>query len=339
MTKKKRFGVSQELSRGLTETINVVENNAGTYRNIVLPLSRIELDPDNPRRLNISLSDVRGGLEKSDDLYQVKSDELERLKELSTTIESSGVINPIVVYKRNEHYRVVAGERRCLASILAGKNEIDARVFTEKPKGFDLKLVQWIENTAREDLSLEERIDNINEIILEHQKQKPEVSITATFLKKITGLSLPQVTYYMTVLNAPSDVKRLIKSGSIRSLDKAAVISSVNSSIVREEALTACVNGASLKDLRKLITRAKQIETVQPEKPPVAKKRGRSLSKINMGSTLSTDVVQTIIESVISRGDYEKYAHYFKEVDWMNLDQTSKAFKKLIQILEHEFVR
>lgn len=47
MTKKKRFGISEALTRGLSETINVVENNAGIFRNVVLPLSRIELDPEN----------------------------------------------------------------------------------------------------------------------------------------------------------------------------------------------------------------------------------------------------------------------------------------------------
>ena len=43
MSKKKRFGISEALTRGLSETINVVENNAGIFRNVVLPLSRIEL--------------------------------------------------------------------------------------------------------------------------------------------------------------------------------------------------------------------------------------------------------------------------------------------------------
>ena len=105
------------------------------------------------------------GLDRNDPLYERKLEELEKLKELAITIESSGVINPIVVYKRGEVYRVVAGERRSLASILAGKNEIEARVFNEKPKGFELKLIQWIENTAREDLTLDERIGNIREII------------------------------------------------------------------------------------------------------------------------------------------------------------------------------
>src|SRR4051812_15216650 len=128
MSKRKRFGVSEALTRGLSDTIHVVENNAGIFRNVILPLSRIELDPDNPRKLAISLSDVQNGLDKSDSLHDRKLAELDKLKELATTIESSGVINPVVVYKRGEVYRIVAGERRCLASILAGKSEIDARV-------------------------------------------------------------------------------------------------------------------------------------------------------------------------------------------------------------------
>lgn len=121
MSKKKRFGISEAMTRGLSETINVVENNLGMYRNVVLPLSRIELDPENPRKLTIDLADVRHGIRADDPRQANKQEELERLKEMAHTIKSSGVINPIVVYKNGELYRVVAGERRCLGSILAGK--------------------------------------------------------------------------------------------------------------------------------------------------------------------------------------------------------------------------
>jgi ParB family chromosome partitioning protein len=338
MSKKKRFGVSQALSRGLSETINVVENNAGIFRNTVLPLSRIELDPDNPRKLALSLEDVRSGMNKHDAFYDRKQEELERLKELAVTIENSGIINPVVAYKNGEVYRIVAGERRCLASFLAGKNEIEARVYNEKPKGFELKLLQWVENTAREDLSLSERIGNIREIITEYQAQNGEMDITATFLKNVTGLSLPQATYYMSVLNAPNDVKHMIENGKIRSLDKAAIISNVDSEEIRREALNACINGCSLKDLRKIVARSKKMSTKQalPETPA---KRGRVLTRINMGHTSSTVVIQTLVESVLNRPEYKKYADIFLKVNWTHIDQSSRAYKKLIEILEYEMVR
>lgn len=335
MSKKKRFGVSQALTRGLSETIHVVENNVGTFRNVVLPLSRIELDPDNPRKLTISLDDIRQGLDKNDVLFSRKSEEFEKIKELSSTIESSGVINPIVVYKRGEVYRVVAGERRCLASILAGKNEIDARVFNDKPKGFELKLIQWIENTAREDLTLDERIGNIREIVREYQKDNGEVEVSATLIKNITGLSLPQATYYIAVLNAPDDVKKFIEAGQIRSLDKAAIISTIESDEIRSEALRACLNGSNLKELRNIIAKEKQNIQRKHFEPA---KRGRAITRVNMGFTLNTSVVKTLVQSVLNQIEFRKYSDMFSKVDWEHFDQASRAFKKLIDILEHEKV-
>ncbi len=336
MTKKKRFGISEALTRGLSETINVVENNAGVFRNVILPLSRIELDPDNPRKLSIDLSDVRHGIRRDHPLYQHKQDELEKLKELAHTIKTSGIINPVVVYKLGEVYRVVAGERRCLASILAGKQEIEARIFNEKPKGFDLKLIQWIENTAREDLTLDERLGNVREIIREYQQQHGEAEVTATFLKNITGLSLSQSTYYLTVLNAPNDLQIEIQNGKIRNLDKAALIANVTSHELRQQAIDACINGSSLKQIRTIISQHKMLK--QNRVALKTSSRGRNTVKINMGTTTKSHVVKTLVESVLTQKEYDKYSEIFLQVNWLDLRQTSKAFRKLIEILELEMV-
>jgi ParB family chromosome partitioning protein len=335
MSKKKRFGISEALTRGLTETIHVVENNAGVFRNVVLPLSRIELDPDNPRKLTVNLDDVRHGVRPDDPQYQIKQDELSRLKELAHTIKSSGVINPIVVYKLGETYRVVAGERRSLASILAGKQEIDARVFNEKPKGFDLKLIQWIENTAREDLTLEERLNNVREIIHEYQIQHENQTVNATVLKEITGLSLSQTTYYLLVLSAPEDVQSEIRSGNIRNLDKAAVLAGIQSQDTRKRAIEACIQGSSLKELRNIISQQK----VLAEKSKLdikSEKRGRNATKVNMGSTHHIAVIRQIINCIITQEQYGKYKDIFSTVNWSDLKEATKAFRKLIEILELE---
>jgi ParB family chromosome partitioning protein len=336
MSKKKRFGISEALTRGLSETINVVENNNGIFRNVILPLSRIELDPENPRKLSIDLTDIRHGIRPDDPLFPAKQDELERLKELAHTIKASGIINPIVVYKNGEHYRVVAGERRCLGSILAGKQEIEARVFNEKPKGFDLKLIQWVENTAREDLTLAERLGNVRDIIHEYKIQNKQVDVTATLLKTITGLSLSQTTYYITVLQAPDDVQSHIQNGSIRNLDKAALISGVASPEVRSRLIEACVDGSSLKELRSIVSQQKTLSKSRQELQTSA--RGRGTAKISMGTTMNTHVVKTIVECVTNEKKFGKYMEIFSQVNWKDLRQATKAFRKLINILETETV-
>lgn len=335
MTKKRRFGVSQAISRGLSETIHVAESSAGTFRNTVLPLTRIELDPDNPRKLAITLHDVRHGIAKEDPLAPRKLQELDSLKALAQTIESSGVINPVVAYKGSECYRIVAGERRCLASILAGKGEIEARVFNEKPKGFDLKLIQWIENTAREDLTLEERIGNIRDILNEYRQQHSVNALTPTLLHNITGLSLAQSSYYLTVMAAPEDVQLAIESGELGSLDKAAVIAAVDSDSLREELLGACREGCSLKELRQLAQKQKKLQQL-PEKTLSAKRPGRAPTRVNLGATPHPEVAEFIVKSVLSTPVLTDRAEGFAKVDWRHYDQAASAFRKMVQLLEIE---
>lgn len=331
MTKKKRFGISEALTRGLTETINVVENNAGLFRNVILPLSRIELDPDNPRKLTVDISDIKMGLRSDDSRLLAKQSELEKLKELAHTIKTNGIINPIVVYKHGEIYRVIAGERRCLASILAGKQEIDARVFQERPKAFELKLLQWVENTAREDLTLDERLGNIKDILTEYQKQQPGSTPSATLLKNITGLSLPQCSYYLTTLNAPEDVAEAIQNGSIRNLDKAAMIASIRSLDLRQQAIKACINGSTIKELRNLISQQKQSSAV------VQTTRAQVM---NLNQTLNANpkVIRTLVEAVLKQEGFKHHFSTFKNVNWLDNKQATKAFRKLVDIIEGEIV-
>ncbi|HLB42220.1 MAG TPA: ParB/RepB/Spo0J family partition protein [Gammaproteobacteria bacterium] len=337
MSKKKRFGISEALTRGLSETIHVVEHHSGMFRNVVLPLSRIELDPDNPRKLIIDLADIKQGIRPDDPDHQRKQEELERLKELAHTIQANGVINPVVVYKRGELYRVVAGERRCLAAILAGKQEIDARIFNEKPKEFELKLIQWTENTAREDLTLGERMGNVREIIREYQNQKGSVEINASLLKNMMGLSLSQASYYLAVLNAPEDVQFQIQNGNIRNLDKAALIAGIESPEIRKQAIAACINGSSIKGLRSIINQQrvlKKAKLVLQTSP-----RGRHAAKINMGATNNIEVIKKIINCVITQMQLDHHATaIFSQTNWTDFRQVTQAFRKLIEILEFKVV-
>lgn len=333
MDKKKKFGVSSALSRGFTETISVVENSQGIFRNAVIPISRLELDPDNPRKLTVTMEDVLNGLKNSDSEYQQKLQELANLTDLSNTIKTTGIINPIVVYKYGEKYRVVAGERRTLAAILAKKNEIEARVYTEKPNAFMLRLVQWIENTAREDLSLQERIDNIKEVINAFQQEQND-PISPNRLHEITGLSLAQISCYLTVISAPSDVKEKISNGMINNLDKAAYIAKINAPELRKQAIDGCIAGYSLKQLKLLVTQSK-IKNGSKDRT-VNKKPGPAARRVNLGTSKKISAVKEIIKLIVSTTKYQKHQLLFTETDWTSYDSASQAFLRLIQILELE---
>ena len=73
----------------------------------------------------------------------------ETLKSLADSIKEKGVLQPILVKKLGDEYKIVAGERRFLASQEAGLEEIPACILDEKDND---KEIQLIENTQREDL-------------------------------------------------------------------------------------------------------------------------------------------------------------------------------------------
>lgn len=299
------------------------EKSSSLFYSTVLPLAVIEPDPENPRKLALGLQDIRDGFSKNDPLAAQKELELQKLREVAGTINKSGILNPIIVYQHGDKYRIVAGERRFLAAFITGAKEIEARIYHEKPNDFDLKLAQWVENTAREDLSLMERLDNVRDLIKEYIKLNPDTKVTATWLKDRIHLSLPQATYYLNVLRAPEDLSAAIKRGEINSLDKAAVITTAAVPELRAKAIAACKSGITLKKLRDLVNSAKLGTKINIEK-----------SNISLGTITNHKVLAEIFRAVVSLPEYQNLTQEFTDNDWNQPQTASKAFKKLITILE-----
>lgn len=105
----------------------------------------------------------------------VRSDfDEDRLDELARSIRRNGLIQPISVAKAKDGYRLVYGERRLRASIIAKMKQIPCIVMNEaadRPKLYSL-----IENLQREDLSFFEQADGINALIMQYGMSRQEVS-------------------------------------------------------------------------------------------------------------------------------------------------------------------
>ena len=204
MAKKKVFQISEALTEGLEETITAAHNYSGELRIDVISIKRIEVDPENPRDLAINTDDLYRGLSESDPDYIRKSEELSSLQTIANSIRDQGIINPIVVYKYGDKYRLVAGERRTLASILAGRQDIQAKILDTKPNELKIRLLQWIENVERSDLTLWERLRNLEKIAVTYATKKniSTEQVTITELSNLIGCSKPHAMNYKAVLMA-----------------------------------------------------------------------------------------------------------------------------------------
>ena len=203
MAKKKTFSFGPSLQEGLSSTVTAASSGAGALRVEMIALHKIELDPDNPRDLVLNSSDLNSEIEKGDPQHDRKIKEKAELASMAGSITEQGVINPIVVYQHGDYYRLVAGERRTLASILGNFATIPAKILAEKPEPLKLSLLQWVENIEREDLSLWERIRNLDKIISAYARGKGRTTdeISATELSGLLRCSIQQGTNYKSIVN------------------------------------------------------------------------------------------------------------------------------------------
>lgn len=96
------------------------------------------------------------------------------LQELSESIKQFGLLQPILVQDRKDHYEIVAGERRWRAAKLAGLKEVPViiRDYTEQ----EIAEISLIENIQREDLNPIEEAQAFKRLLEEFHLKQDEVA-------------------------------------------------------------------------------------------------------------------------------------------------------------------
>lgn len=336
MAKKKVFSIGSSLSDGLEQTIAAAHNYSSDLRVDVIPLSKIETDPDNPRALLISLDDITNGINNDDPFFEQKTQEIESLQSLANSIKEQGIINPVIVYEHNGKYRLIAGARRTLASGLAEKADIQAKILDGKPDEVKIRVLQWIENIERSDLSLAEKIDNLEKIIDAYARQNQISSreVTITDISQLVGCVKSHAMNLKTVLEADGDIKELIAKNQIRSLEKAAVLSNIASINLRKKALDECLNGATLKQLKSYLEKDKLTQKKPSLENIVVQKAGRPTLSVNFGKTPNVRVAEIILKSLITNPDISNLKMEIDNLDFESPKCISDAFKTLVRKLE-----
>ena len=172
----------------------------------------------------------------------------EALEELADSIKKYGLIQPIIVTKKDGYYQIVAGERRWRASKKAGMSTIQAIVREDDEK--KNKEIALIENIQREDLNAVEKAEGIKLLMEEYQLTQSQVA-------EIIGKSRSGIANTLRILNLDPRVLELAKQGKLTEGHCRALLAYEDGDKQLKEAMKLIENGRTVRDIERKTQRNK----------------------------------------------------------------------------------
>ncbi|MCH2225563.1 MAG: ParB/RepB/Spo0J family partition protein [Crocinitomicaceae bacterium] len=257
-------GLSALLENAETDITTPSSSGTGSVGSIsMVSIENIEANPFNPR----------------------SNFEKDALKELSASIATHGIIQPLTVRKLGRgKYQLISGERRFRASQLAGLEEVPAYVRIANDQ--TMLEMALVENIQREDL-------NPIEVGLSYQRLIEECDLTQDQLSQKISKSRSSITNHLRLLKLPADIQAGLKERKI-TMGHARALVSAGDVEVQTALFERVVNEKlSVRDIEAII---RGELTNKVEKEPSVKKEKLEISeteftfKEHLGDRLSTKV-------------------------------------------------
>ena len=172
----------------------------------------------------------------------------EALESLAQSIKEKGVLQPLLVRKKNDKYEIIAGERRWRAAQLAGLDEVP--VIIKDLNDSETLEIALIENLQRENLSAIEEAEGLNRLMSEY-------AYTQEIIGKVIGKSRSYIANTLRLLGLPEEIKQLVKENKLSAGHARALIGCENAS---ELANKIVKEGLSVREAEALAANAKGIK-------------------------------------------------------------------------------
>ena len=163
------------LGKGMGALLTVVEDERGSY--FSCPIEEIRPSKSQPR----------------------KTFSNEKLEELAASIREKGIIQPLVVRRKDDHYELIAGERRWRAAQKAGLRDLPV-VIQDVSDDTALEMA-LIENIQREDLNAVEEAEA-------YQALMERFTLSQEELARRVGKERSTVANSLRLLKLPAEIKR-----------------------------------------------------------------------------------------------------------------------------------
>jgi ParB family chromosome partitioning protein len=232
MTETKRLG------RGLEALLGSVSKDqaqaSGSLRE--LPVSSVQPNPLQPRS-------------------QISEAEL---TELTSSIEASGLLQPVVVRPRNGKYELIAGERRWRAVQRLGWPKIPAVIRDVDDQ--TLLTLALIENLQRDDLTAIDEAAGYQRLSEEFQLPQAEIA-------RLVGRDRSTIANLLRLLKLPEEVRQLVQEGKLSEGHARALLSVSDSAELLRIAREAAEQGWSVREMESRTRDKTPARTSAPSSP------------------------------------------------------------------------
>jgi ParB family chromosome partitioning protein len=225
----------------------------------------------------------------------------ERLNELAQSIQSNGIIQPLVVRKAGDRYQLIAGERRLRAATLAGLTNVPV-VVRDFPEDRLLEIT-LIENIQREDL-------NPIEVAHAFDRLAREASLSHEEIGRRTGKDRATVTNILRLLRLPAPIQTLLSERRLSMGHARAIAGLPEPDIQIEIAEKTSSQGLSVRQVERLIQKMSETRTAPTAEPVKLDPNVRAAIE-ELERILGTRV--RIVEKSEQRGRFE--IEYFSAED------------------------
>lgn len=173
-----------------------------------------------------------------------KNFDKEALQELADSIKQFGIIQPIVVQKKDDYYEIIAGERRWRAAKLAKLKKVP--VIIKEYSDREVMEIALIENIQRKDL-------NPIEEALAYKSLIDEYSLKQEELANRVSKSRTAIANSMRLLKLTDSVQNMLINDEISMGHARALLTLEQEDLQIEAAKTIVSKGLSVRDTEKLV--------------------------------------------------------------------------------------
>ena len=229
-------GISALFSSEIGEENEMIDLGTEDVKNKIVELKVIEVEPNKKQAR--------------------KEFNYKKLEELAESIKTFGVLQPIIVAKKDGYYEIIAGERRWRASKLANMKTIPAIIREDEEE--ENTHISIIENVQRENLNAIEKAQGYKDAI-----EKYELSVE-DFAKKI-GKTKNAITDVLEILNLSDKVLELARKENLSEAGCKMLLEIEDEEKQYEMALYILEDGLSIEEAKKRLKLSKKVAKNTPK--------------------------------------------------------------------------